>query len=166
MSNTANTSIFEAMRGIELFDGFDDEHLQQLAGISRLVEFHPLDTIFKEDEPAGDVYVIISGKVSLATCTPTVGCRKLMEIGDGELMGWSPMVGRIRLSDTARAITATSVVAINGSQLLALCGRHPELGFRFMHRAAVVLAQRLQATRLQLLEMSGHRLPEFAIESD
>jgi hypothetical protein len=35
-----------------------------------------------------------------------------------------------------------------------------------MHRAAQVLAQRLGATRLQLLDMTGQRLPEVVLESD
>ena len=36
----------------------------------------------------------------------------------------------------------------------------------FMRRAAVVLGERLAATRVQLLELSGVHLPEFPLESD
>ena len=60
----------------------------------------------------------------------------------------------------------TTAIAINGQEVLKLCKDDPEFGFEFMHRAARVLAERLAATRLQLLEMGGVRLPEVAIESD
>ena len=43
---------------------------------------------------------------------------------------------------------------------------NPEFGFEFMHRVAMALAQRLSATRLQLLDMSGFQLPDVQIESD
>ena len=76
------------------------------------------------------------------------------------------MVSRTRLTDTARTNTQTAVIAIDGEKLLALFENHPEFGFAFMHRAAQVLAQRLAATRMQLLDMTGHHLPEAPIESD
>ena len=162
----SKNNILEAMRELKVFQGFDEDQFQKLAGIARIVEFSPLSTIFKENEAAADVYVIISGQATLATCAPSVGCRKLMEVHDGDLLGWSAMIGRTRLSDTARTLTPMSAIAINGEQLLALCTEEPQLGFKFMQLAAEVLAQRLHATRMQLLDMTGHRLPEFALESD
>ena len=158
--------ILEALRGMEFFRGIGDEHLQHLAGISRLIEFPAHSTIFRENELGSDVYVVINGRVSLVICAPKVGCRTLMEVGDGELIGWSPLVGRPRLSDTAHTVTATSAIAIKGEQLLTLCGEHPQFGFEFMHRAAQVLAQRLAATRIQMVKMTGRQLPEVVLESD
>ena len=89
-----------------------------------------------------------------------------MEVGAGELIGWSPLVGRLRLSDTAHTVTATSAIAVNGERLLALCDEHPQFGYAFMRRATQVLAGRLSATRLQLLKMTGNVLPAVQIESD
>ena len=104
--------------------------------------------------------------VSLVICAPGVGCRQLMRVGKGELVGWSPLVGQSRLSDTARTLSPTEAIAIDGQQILDLCTEHPEFGFAFMHRAAQTLASRLAATRLQLLTMSGIQLPEVQIDTD
>ncbi len=122
--------------------------------------------LFREQDLADDVYFVIDGRVSLAICAPSVGCRQLMEVGPGDLIGWSPLVGRLRLSDSAQTVTATSVIAVKGDWLLALCGEFPKFGYEFMHRAAQELAKRLAATRLQMLKMTGHALPEVQIESD
>ena len=162
----SNQMILDALRRVEFFHGIADEHLERLVPISRLREFPSNEAIFLENEAAKDVYLILSGKVSLIICAPKVGCRQLMEVGAGELISWSPLVKRTRLSDTARTLTPTKAIALDGDEILELCASEPEFGFEFMRRSAQVLAQRLAATRLQLLEMSGGRLPEAHLESD
>jgi CRP-like cAMP-binding protein len=158
--------IVNMLRNVEFFQGIADDDLRKAAGISKVVEFPGRHDIFHENEPAGDVYFIVSGRVSLIICSPAVGCRQLMECSDGELIGWSPLVGRALLSDTAQTITATKLIAMDGQRVLALCRQDPQFGFEFMHRAAEALAARLNAARMQLMKMSGRLLPEAQIESD
>ncbi|MCA9100090.1 MAG: Crp/Fnr family transcriptional regulator [Pirellulales bacterium] len=162
--NKDNT--LDAIRGASFFSDMDDEHLQRLAEIAELVDLPPHSTIFKENDPAENVYVVASGHVSLVICMHEVGCRQLSDVGDGEMLGWSPLVGRSRMSDTARTATAATLISINGEQLLDLCRKQPDFGFAFMYRAAQVLAQRLGAVRVQLMDMTGHSLPEVVLESD
>jgi CRP/FNR family transcriptional regulator, cyclic AMP receptor protein len=154
------------LRGVEFFHDLAEENLRRVAAISKIVEFPGRHDIFRENEPASDVYIIISGRVSLVICAPPVGCRQLMEVGAGELIGWSPLVGRSRLSDTARTLTPTKAIAMDGQRILSLCTEDPRFGFEFMHRAAQTLASRLHAARMQLLKMSGRLLPEAQIETD
>ena len=162
----SDENLIEVLAKIEFLHGLGEDDLNRLAEISRLEEFAAESTVFKEHDPSNTVYFIVSGKVALVTCTPKVGCRTLTQVGPGELMGWSSLTGRNRLFDTARALVASSAIAINGEKLLALCEEHPKLGFELIHRVADVLAQRLASTRLQLLDMTGHRLPEVQLESD
>jgi CRP-like cAMP-binding protein len=161
-----NERIVGALREMKFFEGIAPDHLQRLAAIARVVEFPARHDIFREDDPAREVYLITRGHVSLVICAPGVGCRQLMDVSDGELIGWSPLVGHSRLSDTARTLTPTSAIAMQGAQILELCTQYPEFGYDFMHRTAEALAARLIATRLQLLKMSGFDLPEVQIESD
>jgi CRP/FNR family transcriptional regulator, cyclic AMP receptor protein len=156
----------KTLRDVEFFHGIANEHLERVAAISKIVEFPAHHVIFREDEPAKDVFIIIGGRVSLAFCAPTFGCRQLTEVGTGELIGWSPLVGRLRLSDTAQTMTPANAIAMDGQRILALCAEDPKFGFEFMHRAAQTLASRLNATRLQLFKMNGLLLPEVQIESD
>ena len=123
-------------RRLEFFEGIAKPHLDQVLAISKVVEFPAQTDIFRENEPAKNIYFVISGKVSLAVCAPRAGCRQLMEVGTGELIGWSPLVGRNLLSDSARTVAPTVVAVIDGRQMLKLCKEEPEFGFEFMHRAA------------------------------
>ena len=112
--------IVSALRGIEFFHNIPDEYLNRVATISRIVEFPGRHVIFREYESAKDVYFIISGRVSLVISAPPFGCRQLMEVTAGELIGWSPLVGRSLLSDTAQTLIPTEAIAVDGQRILAL----------------------------------------------
>jgi CRP/FNR family transcriptional regulator, cyclic AMP receptor protein len=159
-------SKIKTLRGSDFFRDYPDDQLDRLLAITSEVEFGARQIIFHEHDPATKVYLIVSGSVSLVVCTPNVGCRQIMEVGDGDLIGWSPLLSRSRLSDTAKTLTPTKAIAIEGSRLLDLCKENPEFGFEFMLRTAKVLSERLHATRIRLLDVGGANLPNVAIESD
>lgn len=162
----SSTAILDELHKSSFFADIGDDDLATLAGMCRAVEFPARATIFEEYEPARDVYFIVSGEISLAICDTNVSCRQIAVVAPGELMGWSPLVGRARLYDTARSITSVRALAFDGHELMKFLAANPDFGFRFMHRVACTLAERLSGTRLQLLELSGVHLPEFVLESD
>jgi CRP-like cAMP-binding protein len=162
----ADKGLLEELQNSAFFRDIGEEHLRKLVKICREVEFPAQTTIFEEYELAKDVYVIVSGELSLAICEPSDFCRQIAVVRRGDLMGWSPLVGRTRLYDTARTMTPVKALAFDGKELMDFCGANPTFGFEFMRRTARALAERLSGTRLQLLEMSGVHLPEFPVESD
>ncbi len=158
--------IVDLLRNVEFFRDFPARDLELVAEIATPVEFPAGSNMFHEYDTAKDVYVIISGRVSLVIYTSKLGFRQLTDVDAGELIGWSPLVGRDYLFDTARALLPTKALAIDGEALLALCKVNPTFGCEFMHRAAKVLAQRLSATYAQLHEVTGYDLPSVPLESD
>jgi CRP-like cAMP-binding protein len=159
-------SKLDRLRSSAFFREFPPEHLEELAEICREIDIPARSTVFKEYDRAKDVYVILSGEINLAICEKQDSCRLIGTLHEGDLMGWSPLVGRARLYDTARTVTDVSALAMDGQKLMEFCGANPTFGFKFMHRIACVLAERLSGTRLQLLEISGVHLPKFQLESD
>jgi CRP/FNR family transcriptional regulator, cyclic AMP receptor protein len=158
--------ILDELRQSDFFRGIADEHLVNLATICHAVEFPARTTVFEQYELAKDVYIIVSGEISLAICDPSESCRQVAVCKSGDLMGWSPLVGRKRLYDTARTTTAVKALSFVGSELMDFCAANPAFGFEFMRRVSVVLADRLSRARLKLRELSGMYLPEFPVESD
>ena len=156
----------DTLRRSTFFQNVADDHLAPLAEISRIVEYPTKKTMFGEFDQANDVYIIVSGEVSLVVCEPKVGCRQLTTVHTGELLGWSPLLKRGRMSATAVTLTPTKAIVIDGEKLTDLCKKEPSLGCEFMTRTAQVLAERLFATRVQLLELSGVHLPQVTLESD
>lgn len=149
----------DTLRQLHFLDEIDDLHLQQLATIARSMNF-PADTIiFREGQAATDIYLVVTGNVALDICAAGVGCRRILTVGAGELLGWSPLLTQDRLTATARTLTDTQALALGGAQILALCEQDPKFGYEFMKRAALAIAKRLSATRLQLLNVYGEQMP-------
>jgi CRP-like cAMP-binding protein len=161
----AETDTLNLLRDHEFFKGLDERYLQLLAELCRFVTFPTHTTIFGEFERAKEAYFIVAGQIALAICDAS-GCRQIAVIGKGELLGWSPLIGRSRLFDTARTYSKVEALAFDGEELVAFCKANPEFGYEFIRRVAVVLGERLSATRVQLLELSGVHLPQFYVESD
>jgi CRP/FNR family cyclic AMP-dependent transcriptional regulator len=143
------------LRDLRFLHGVSEEHLQQIAKVAKLVEFPKGNAIFREGEPYANVYLIVEGEVSLEICAPGRGCQRILTVGAGELLGWSPLLEQSHATTTARTLTPVRAVAINGGQMLTLCEHNPTLGFEFMRHTALALAQRISATRMQLLDVYG-----------
>jgi len=162
----SQAELLELLQTSAFFRGFAEEHLRSVSEICHFEEFPARSTVFEEYERARKVYIILSGEISLAICETDEVCKHIADVHAGELMGWSPLVGRARLYDTARAQTPVTALVFDGDVLMEFCATNPAFGFRFMHRVACTLAERLSGTRLQLLEMCGIHLTEFPLESD
>jgi len=153
------SDLLETLRHIDLLKGVSEEELRQIASIAEEADFAEGTLIFRENSPAGHLYLIVEGNVSLEICAPSVGCRRILTVGKGELLGWSPVLENARFTATARAMTDVRTIRIQGQHLLALCESDHSLGYHFMQRAALALAKRLSATRLQLLNVFGNEMP-------
>jgi len=162
-----NDIITKLKRG-RFFSDMQADDLEKVAKICREVELPQRTVIFEEYDRAKEVYIILSGQVSLAICEPKQSCRQIAIVGEGDLVGWSALLGRTRLSDTASTLTPVKALVFNGADLSQFCIDHPSFGHAFMRQAASAMALRLSGTRLQLLEMCGSRFPLSGqqIESD
>jgi CRP-like cAMP-binding protein len=70
------------------------------------------------------------------------------------------------MTASARALTDVTVAAIDARGLLALCDNDPRFGYHFMKRTVAALAARLQATRLQLLDVYRAELAPLAMPDE
>lgn len=150
--------IASELRGLHVLQEMPEELLRELASIARRESFPSGSVIFRQGDPAQTIFLVMEGSVSLEICAPGVGCRRILTIAPGELLGWSPVLEHEKLTATARALSATRTIALDGRQVLALCEHNPRFGYEFMKRAALALARRLNATRLQLLDIFGSQM--------
>jgi CRP/FNR family cyclic AMP-dependent transcriptional regulator len=148
-------SLVETLRQITFLQGIADELLGQIAAVAQLEVFSAGHVIFREGSPATDTFLIASGDVSLEICSAGTGCRRVLTVSQGELLGWSPLLEQCRLTATARALTPVTIVRIPAGPALALCEGDPRLGYELMRRTAMSVAKRLSAARLQLLNVYG-----------
>lgn len=152
----------KTLRELRFLHDIADDHLDQIADVAELRDFDQDDVVFREGDPTEHVYLVVYGSVSLEICGPSVGCKRILTVGPGELLGWSPLLEQTRLTATARALALTRVIELEAAKLLNICESDPHFGFELMRRTALALAKRLTGTRMQLLDVYGTQLPTAA----
>jgi CRP/FNR family transcriptional regulator, cyclic AMP receptor protein len=133
------------------------EHRTTLAGCARNCVFEPGDRIMREGDPADAFYVIRTGAVALETVVPGRGPVVLQTLHDGELLGWSWLVPPYRTAFDARSLGTTHAVALDGACLRGKCEADPALGYDLLKLLSSVFVERLQDTRVRLLDLYGKR---------
>jgi CRP/FNR family transcriptional regulator, cyclic AMP receptor protein len=137
------------------FAGLDGDAMRLIAGCASNVHFHAGDVIFGEGEAASRFYVIRHGRVALQVHSPTRGPLVIDTMDEGEVLGWSWLVPPYRYFGDAQAVTAVTATALDGSCLRAKCEADPQLGYQLLKRVTTVMYQRLQSSRIRLLDLYG-----------
>jgi CRP-like cAMP-binding protein len=150
----------EGLEGLRFLHGLRAEYLDQIAAIAEARDVPADGFVFREGEASAHVFVVASGRISLLVRVPGHGPVRVHTLGEGELLGWTPLLGAGVMTATARAAVPSRLVALHAPQLLALIEHDPRLGVELMRRVAAALAQRLNSTRLQLLDVYHHELPD------
>jgi hypothetical protein len=73
----------------------------------------------------------------------------------GEILGWSWLFPPYRSHFDARALSSVRATAFDGACLRGKCEDDPALGYDLVKRFAQVFTERLQWTRLRLLDVYG-----------
>jgi CRP-like cAMP-binding protein len=137
------------------FAGLGDEALDLVAGCASNVHVDAGDYLFHLGDPADRFFVVRRGRVALELHVPGAGQRVLDTVEDGQVLGWSWLVPPYQWFLDARATQPTSVIALDGVCLRGKCDADPALGYALMQRVAQVMYQRLQSTRVRLLDLYG-----------
>jgi CRP-like cAMP-binding protein len=137
------------------FKGLEKPYLELLVGCASNVRFNAEEVIFREGEEANRFYLIRQGKVAVETFAPGRGPIIIQTLGEGELVGWSWLIPPYRWRFDGRAVELTRAIALDGECLRGKSEEDHNLGYALMKRVAQVMEQRLQATRLQLLDIYG-----------
>jgi CRP-like cAMP-binding protein len=159
-------NLIETLREIRFLHEMGPMHLEQISSISHLRDYNEGDIVFRQGDAAQNVYLIVSGAVSLEICAAGSGCKQILTVSTGELLGWSSMLEQSCYTARARVLTTTRLAEINAAQFLTICERDPQFGYELMRRTAMALAKRLSATRMQLLDVYGGNLPVVPFEAE
>jgi CRP-like cAMP-binding protein len=133
--------------------GLPPHILVEVAALAMRREFAAGAVIFREGADCDELLLIDSGLVALDVHVSGRGPVRILTLGQGDMLGWSPLLGTGRMTATATALEPTHAFAIAGLKIRSLCERNHEAGYRIMRQTATALAQRLTATRLQLLDL-------------
>jgi CRP/FNR family transcriptional regulator, cyclic AMP receptor protein len=146
----------DVLADVPLLEGLGNGDLALLAGCARNVRFAPGEHLFREGDAADLFYVVRHGSVALEAFVPARGPATIETIDAGEVLGWSWLFPPYRWHFDARALTVVRATAFDGACLREKCEADTDLGYRLLARFAQVLIERLQWTRIRLLDVYGN----------
>lgn len=139
------------------FAGLETYYINLLVGCASNTRFQRGAYIFKEGEEANEFYLIRGGKVALEMFAPQHKAIIVATLGEGEILGWSWLLPPYQWKFHAHAVEDTRAIALDGKCLRAKCEQNHDLGYEMLKRFAQIVEHRLEATRLQLLDVYGVR---------
>ncbi|MCS6951718.1 MAG: Crp/Fnr family transcriptional regulator [Bryobacterales bacterium] len=144
--------VLETLRHLPFVKNFEPDQIEKLAVLAHEGRFERDQIIFREGDASSFFYLIVSGKVALEV-TALGRTLRVQTLGDGEALGWSSLLVSEGKHFQARALTAVRALVFDGARLREACEQDPAFGYRLMRAVFEVLAQRLQAMRIQLLDL-------------
>ncbi len=150
------TTVSEILRDAPFFAELRPNTIELVAGCGSNVQFEPGALIFRQGEPADSFYLLRHGSVAIEAYAPASGPLVIETLEAGDVLGWSWLFSPHRWHFDAHALTAVRATAFDGACLRGKCDADPALGYELVSRFAQTLIERLQWTRLRLLDVYGH----------
>jgi len=145
------------IRQQRFFDGMEERHIELVTGCASNVRFAEEQFIAREGDPADHFYLIRDGMVSVECRAPHRGVMTVQTVSEGEILGWSWLFPPHRWHFDARTQTPTHALKFDGRCLRTKCEEDHDLGYELFRRFMYIVGERLEATRMQLLDIYGNR---------
>jgi CRP/FNR family transcriptional regulator, cyclic AMP receptor protein len=133
--------------------GLPERYLELLVGCCANARFEVGEIILREGEPAHQFFLIRQGKVVLEIYSPERGPMMVLTLGPGEALGWSWLFPPYRWKFDARAVEQTRAFVIEAECLRKKCEEDHDFGYEILKRFLHMVEERLEATRLQLMNV-------------
>jgi len=149
------TVSIEQLAGHDVFAGMDAADLGRLASAARPVDFPAGRRLFDEGGTADRFWIIQDGAVALDLHLPDRGTLIVETLGTGEIVGWSWLFPPYRWRFGAVATRPVRALEFDARLVRFLWALDPRLAQQLTRRFAEVVVDRLQATRMRLLDLYG-----------
>src|SRR5664280_1195619 len=141
----------EDLENVRFFDNYTDEQLKIFIRISSLKEFKVKDILFEQYDELNEIYVMLSGCLSLGISLAKEKRIRLGTLEEGQLFSWSAVFSPYISTAWVMATCPTKVMAIDAKKLILEFDISCEFGFKTMSKIAQTISHRLSDTRFQLM---------------
>ncbi|HEY9840800.1 MAG: cyclic nucleotide-binding domain-containing protein [Candidatus Sericytochromatia bacterium] len=120
-------SIRELLRQIPFLQAIPPDHLQALAEAGEVLELQAGETVFQEGDLAEDLYLILSGRLSVQGHNQQGREISLSGLETGQFFGELALAEHGTRSATVRSDTDTKLFRLGRDEFVRLLGQAPEL---------------------------------------
>jgi len=149
------------LRETDLFNNLNDEQLDLIEQICQDRIYEAGEVIFRESSHDKELYLIIQGQVDILIDLSLVSDAQQPEAASavidrfwpGQSFGEMALVDEgIRSGSAVAQDDKTHVLCIPRQDLIHLCEKNPELGYRIMYNLALDLSQKIRNAGLKMRE--------------
>ncbi|WP_290649227.1 cyclic nucleotide-binding domain-containing protein [Aquisalimonas sp.] len=144
-----------AIKAEPFFEGIPEKELALLADCGEAGTFPTGAWLLRQHAPAKHFYLLTGGLVELKAFVPQRGVVTLETLGVHEPLGWSWLVPPYQWHYDARTLEPTTALVFDAVRLRHEMEADHEFGFQLQRRVIDIMAQRLQAIRMQSLDVYG-----------
>jgi CRP/FNR family transcriptional regulator, cyclic AMP receptor protein len=132
------------------------EQLSKLLANAEERSFEQGEIIFGEGAKSEWLFLISSGKIALEV---VAAAQKIVvqTLGPGDAMGWSALTDSATTHFQARALSRVQTIAFEGAKLFITFEYDNALGYQMMKRLLALVTERLDHSRMQLIDMYGKK---------
>lgn len=139
------------LRRAPLLRELSSEALLLVARLAAQVELAAGEALFREGEPGGKMFVLVSGRIRISTARGS-GDEALALLAPGAVLGEMAIFADELRSATASADEPATLLAFDGADVTELVTDHPAMALAFLKQ----MAQRVtEANRLVAATRSG-----------
>ena len=136
-------------------DGMPQRLIDLLADMATFADLPSGAWIARVGQPADTFHLLVDGSCAVEVTAAGREPLVIATIHAGEVLGWSWMLPPHTWHFDVLAVENSQSIAIDGAALRNACQTDHELGYEIGTRLAAVIAARLEATRLQLMDVYG-----------
>jgi CRP-like cAMP-binding protein len=151
-----SVSVADELAAHPFFVDLPDSVVAAVAPLVTRLDLDARQVLGREGDPARAFYALTEGRVALEVHSADRPPAVLETLQAGDVVGWSWLVPPYRWQFDAVAVGPVSALAVDGARLRAEMDAAPALGYLLTARFIPVIVDRLQATRLRLLDLYGH----------
>lgn len=149
----SGSDVGAVLADLPLLTGAPAADLDRVRSWCRPEEFRPGQLLLRRGEPADRLHVVTEGRVALSLHVSGRGDLTVETLGPGDVVGVSWAIPPYRWGLDGRAVDEVRTLVIDGERLRAVTESEEPLGPVVLRGVTRLLGERLQATRLRLVDL-------------
>ncbi len=132
----------------------EPQHIATVVGCASNRRYAAGEFLCRQGEQADVFYLVREGLVAVELHTPQGGVR-IDTVNEGDVLGWSWLIAPYQWHFDARAVRPVRAIVLDAKCLRNKSEQDHDLGYHLLKTFSGLMEQRLQAARLQLLDIYG-----------
>lgn len=140
---------------LPFFKGLGKEYIDRLCSHVKAKHLQAGDVVFSQDDKASSFFVIREGQVEVQIPSIYGAPIVVQTLGKNQVLGWSWLLPPYKWHFEARASQDSVILEFDGEALRKQCEEDARMGYELMKHFAALMADRVQAARMRVLEVCG-----------